>query len=284
MALGRFGRSRKSPTRRPSSHPISRRPVTGENLIVDGGRWLKYVIRKNRRGYNRNWKNNSRFPVANADSATYWQSAKEGKAGAPALLAEILRREVRLYAIPVSLLLVGPNSSGSMLQERKGPAAIIRRASSPAFADTPYYVVALIDLAEGPRMMSNIVGEARLRSKSATAPTRFEDREDSSFRAREGPPVNFDESDEQKLVRETTASFVKRHCKPADVRQWDRTGQLPEQVYAAMAEAGLLAMMVPAEYGGVGSPIAHCAIGASEEIAGPSVDLKTPRVDRLGSD
>ena len=41
-----------------------------------------------------------------------------------------------------------------------------------------------------------------------------------------------------------------------------------------MAEAGLLAMMVPAEYGGVGSPIADCAI-ALEEIARPSVDFAT---------
>jgi alkylation response protein AidB-like acyl-CoA dehydrogenase len=86
--------------------------------------------------------------------------------------------------------------------------------------------------------------------------------------------VNFEDSDEQKLVRDTTASFVKRHCKPTDVRQWDRTGQLPEHVYAAMADAGLLAMMVPAEYGGVGSPIADCAI-ALEEIARPSVDFAT---------
>lgn len=86
--------------------------------------------------------------------------------------------------------------------------------------------------------------------------------------------MNFEESDEQKLVRDTTASFVKRHCKLTDVRQWDRTGQLPEHVYAAMAEAGLLAMMVPAEYGGVGSPIADCAI-ALEEIARPSVDFAT---------
>ncbi len=86
--------------------------------------------------------------------------------------------------------------------------------------------------------------------------------------------MNFEESEEQKLVRDTTASFVKRHCKLTDVRQWDRTGQLPEHVYAAMAEAGLLAMMVPAEYGGVGSPIADCAI-ALEEIARPSVDFAT---------
>lgn len=86
--------------------------------------------------------------------------------------------------------------------------------------------------------------------------------------------MNFEESDEQKLVRDTTASFVQRHCKLTDVRQWDRAGQLPEHVYAAMAEAGLLAMMVPAEYGGVGSPIADCAI-ALEEIARPSVDFAT---------
>ncbi len=36
---------------------------------------------------------------------------------------------------------------------------IVRRASDPAFAALVPYVVALIDLAEGPRMMANVLGE-----------------------------------------------------------------------------------------------------------------------------
>ena len=86
--------------------------------------------------------------------------------------------------------------------------------------------------------------------------------------------MNFEENEQQKLLRGTAVSFVRRHCPSASVRAWDRTGELPEEVYAAMAEAGLLAMMVPAAYGGIGSPIADCAI-VLEEIARPSVDFAT---------
>lgn len=35
---------------------------------------------------------------------------------------------------------------------------VVHRPPSPAFADRVPYVVALIDLAEGPRLMSNVVG------------------------------------------------------------------------------------------------------------------------------
>lgn len=40
--------------------------------------------------------------------------------------------------------------------------SIIRRAPSAAFADRVPYVVALIDLDEGPRMMANVVREGAL--------------------------------------------------------------------------------------------------------------------------
>lgn len=86
--------------------------------------------------------------------------------------------------------------------------------------------------------------------------------------------MNFEENEQQKLLRETTVAFVRRHCPPSSVRAWDRAGELPEEVYAAMADAGLLAMMVPAAYGGIGSPIADCTI-VLEEIARPSVDFAT---------
>jgi uncharacterized OB-fold protein len=40
--------------------------------------------------------------------------------------------------------------------------SIVRRAPTPAFAARVPYVVALIDLEEGPRMMANVVGDAAL--------------------------------------------------------------------------------------------------------------------------
>jgi len=40
--------------------------------------------------------------------------------------------------------------------------SIVRRAPSPEFRERVPYVVALVDLAEGPRMMANVVGEGAL--------------------------------------------------------------------------------------------------------------------------
>lgn len=86
--------------------------------------------------------------------------------------------------------------------------------------------------------------------------------------------MNFEPTEEQKLLRATAQAFVKRHCPPLDVRRWDKSGELPEHVYAAMGEAGFLAMVVPAAYGGLGSSISDCAI-VLEELARPSVDFAT---------
>ena len=121
------------------------------------------------------------LPVANADSATYWQSPKEGKL--------VLRRckscgEVHFmprYLCPLcwSTQLEWIDAAG---KGKVHSFTIIRRASSPAFAGLTPYVVALIDLAEGPRMMSNIVGESALEVEIGDGVTlRFEDREGSKL-------------------------------------------------------------------------------------------------------
>ena len=39
---------------------------------------------------------------------------------------------------------------------------VVRRASSPAFSSRVPYVVALVDLKEGPRMMANLIGDDAL--------------------------------------------------------------------------------------------------------------------------
>lgn len=59
---------------------------------------------------------------------------------------------------------------------------VIRRAPAQAFASRVPYVVALVDLEEGPRMMSNIVGDGALDTRSGDAVTVcFEDRGDGAM-------------------------------------------------------------------------------------------------------
>jgi uncharacterized OB-fold protein len=117
------------------------------------------------------------IPVANADSAVYWQSAKEGRL--------VLRRcnscgekhFMPRYLCPVcwSTDLEWIEAGG---KGRVHSFTIIRRASSPAFTGLTPYVVALIDLEEGPRMMSNIVGEGAMGIEIGDGVTlTFEDRD-----------------------------------------------------------------------------------------------------------
>jgi uncharacterized OB-fold protein len=55
---------------------------------------------------------------------------------------------------------------------------IIRRASMPEYNDLVPYVLAMIDLAEGPRMMTNIVGDDALETAVGDAVSvEFEERD-----------------------------------------------------------------------------------------------------------
>jgi alkylation response protein AidB-like acyl-CoA dehydrogenase len=84
--------------------------------------------------------------------------------------------------------------------------------------------------------------------------------------------MDFAPTEEQRLLRESAAAFVRRHCPREAVRRWDRAGEFPETVHAAMVEAGFPAMVVPAAHGGLGSPMQDCAI-VYEELARPSMDI-----------
>lgn len=86
--------------------------------------------------------------------------------------------------------------------------------------------------------------------------------------------MDFGESDEQRQLRAAVERFMQTECTPRKVRQWDRDGVFPEEVYRAMVRAGFVAMVVPREYGGMGSPMSDCII-LYEELARPSVDFAT---------
>ena len=101
------------------------------------------------------------LPVANADSLPYWNAARERR-----LLIRKCNACGALHFMPRHLC---PACWSDQLEwvEAKGTGSvhsftIIRRAPMAAFAPRAPYVVALIDLDEGPRMMANVLGEDAL--------------------------------------------------------------------------------------------------------------------------
>lgn len=100
-------------------------------------------------------------PISNADSAPYWEAANDGR-----LVLQKCDACDHVFFMPRHLCPECWSDQKSWIDaEGTGTVhsfSVIHRAPLPAFrADVPY-VVALIDLIEGPRMMSNIVGDEAL--------------------------------------------------------------------------------------------------------------------------
>ena len=115
-------------------------------------------------------------PIVNADSAPYWEGAREGK-----LLLQRCEVCQALRFFP-RYLCTECGSEKTRWVEASGRGTvhsftIVHRAALPEFqAQTPY-AIALIDLAEGPRMMTNVVGEDALNVEIGDAvDVTFEDR------------------------------------------------------------------------------------------------------------
>ncbi|WP_179403725.1 Zn-ribbon domain-containing OB-fold protein [Burkholderia guangdongensis] len=100
-------------------------------------------------------------PVANADSQPYWDAARERR-----LLIRKCNACGTTHFMPRYLC---PSCWSDQLDwvESRGAGSvhsftIIRRAPLASFGAHAPYVVALIDLDEGPRMLTNIVGDDAL--------------------------------------------------------------------------------------------------------------------------
>ena len=94
-------------------------------------------------------------PIVNADSAPYWAGARAGK-----LLIRKCKDCGTLHFMPRYLCPACWSNNLEWVQAA-GRGTVhsfteIRRASDPAFADKVPYVVALIDLEEGTRIVSNL--------------------------------------------------------------------------------------------------------------------------------
>ena len=65
--------------------------------------------------------------------------------------------------------------------------------------------------------------------------------------------MDFDFSDEQRLLRDTFRDLLKKHCTPADVRaMWEDPIGRSEDRWRRLGEVGLLGVAVPEEFGGHG--------------------------------
>jgi alkylation response protein AidB-like acyl-CoA dehydrogenase len=81
--------------------------------------------------------------------------------------------------------------------------------------------------------------------------------------------MNFELTDEQRMLREMVREFSEKEIKPR-AAEIDRTDEFPWDLWKRMAELGLLSMAVPPEYGGSGMDTVSWAI-AQEEMARASV-------------
>jgi alkylation response protein AidB-like acyl-CoA dehydrogenase len=78
-------------------------------------------------------------------------------------------------------------------------------------------------------------------------------------------PMDFELSDEQRLLRETIRSFVDAEIRPV-ARELEDSGRYPEQIVATMRTMGLFGLLVPEQYGGMAADMVSLAI-VFEEIS-----------------
>ena len=85
--------------------------------------------------------------------------------------------------------------------------------------------------------------------------------------------LDFNFTDEQELFRRTVREFAQKEVAPK-IREYERKGQFPWEIYRKMGKAGLLGLRLPKEYGGQEADATAMAI-AVEELARPG--LQTPQ-------
>src|ERR1035438_9499810 len=77
--------------------------------------------------------------------------------------------------------------------------------------------------------------------------------------------MDFELTDEQRMIRDTAREFAAREIAPK-AAELDKTSRWPAEILAKMAELGLLGVAIPQEYGGAGMDAVSYAL-AMEEIS-----------------
>jgi alkylation response protein AidB-like acyl-CoA dehydrogenase len=77
--------------------------------------------------------------------------------------------------------------------------------------------------------------------------------------------TGFEPTADQRRIAEVAREVAQREVAP-HIAAWDRAHTFPRELYAKLSDAGLMGMLVPEEYGGVGADYVSYAL-ALEEIA-----------------
>ena len=64
--------------------------------------------------------------------------------------------------------------------------------------------------------------------------------------------MNFELSEEQRVMRDSLRNFLLKECPPEYVRECDEAERFPFELYDKLAEAGWLGLPIPEAYGGMG--------------------------------
>lgn len=75
--------------------------------------------------------------------------------------------------------------------------------------------------------------------------------------------MNFELTDEQKMIQEMARKFAEREIKPV-AAEFDRTHKHPEEICKKMGELGLMGVTIPEEYGGAGMDYISYALAIIE--------------------
>ncbi len=92
-----------------------------------------------------------------------------------------------------------------------------------------------------------------------------------------GMPLNFDEPEHVRMLRDATRRFVEAEMPRARAREWDRGNIYPAEVMRKLAAMGMMGLTVEEKYGGAGVDI-YATMAVIEEIAKRSVAVACPYI------
>jgi alkylation response protein AidB-like acyl-CoA dehydrogenase len=84
--------------------------------------------------------------------------------------------------------------------------------------------------------------------------------------------VDFELTDEQRMLRETARQFVAKVCPAEQAKKWDEESAVPPELFSGMAELGWFSLPFPAEEGGDGGGPVELIVLA-EELGRASFDV-----------
>jgi len=87
--------------------------------------------------------------------------------------------------------------------------------------------------------------------------------------------VNFDESEQITMLRESLRRFLDKELSREEARQFDQTMEFPREKFKKLCELGVTGLTTPEEYGGMGVDIL-AAIVTVEELARRGTSLAGP--------